>query len=99
MKARSRATRHRWLPCALTLVVAAGCGGRDNETACLDAVAAHNAAYEECGLEDRLDPDVACPPGLESADKDCTEYFDRLAESYQCGDDGVVRFDARGSCE
>ena len=86
----------RWMS-LLTLVALEAACGRDNETACRDYVAAHNAAYEACDDPLRLDEDDACPSGLNGG-RDCTEYYDRLAESYACQSDGTVTFDATGDC-
>lgn len=80
----------------LALCTSAACG-RDNETACQNYVDAANRAYAECNDSARLDPDETCPEGL-NASRDCTEYYDRLAESASCESDGSVTFDATGEC-
>lgn len=76
--------------------VGAGCGA-DNVAACKEYVQARNDAYEACEMRDRMiNADETCPDTLNDG-IDCTDYYTRLADSFECTA-GEVTWDASGSC-
>lgn len=83
--------------CCLALVCTGlGCAP-GNQEACIRYVEAQNAAYRECGKDERVkDPDITCPATLNEG-LNCVDYYEKLADSFAC-ENGEVVWDSSGSC-
>ena len=80
----------------VVMLQATGCAPANVE-ACKRYVVAQNAAYSDCGMPDRVkEEDETCPASLNEG-IDCTDYYDRLAGSFECVA-GEVTWDSTGSC-
>jgi hypothetical protein len=80
-------------------VAGSGCAP-GNQEACIKYVEAQNAAYSECGMDDRVirdgDVEQTCPATLNEG-LNCVDYYERLAASFAC-ENGEVVWDSSGSC-
>ena len=85
------------LSCSALVLAGVGCAP-GNQEACLRYVEAQNAAYSECGMDDRVIdiPENTCPATLNEG-LNCVDYYERLADSFAC-ENGEVVWDASGSC-
>ena len=80
-----------------SLVALGGGCAPGNQEACENYIEAQNAAYRECGMDERVKAiEDYCPATLNEG-LNCVDYYEGLANSFRC-ENGEVVWETGGSC-